>query len=169
MAKEKKSTVKSASEPIETESFENSPENTGLPEEAVEDTTSEGEPGEDAEDVNSEDKTGENTEDGENPETAINPENEHSGEVLKATRLILYRGRLYDAGDELPADDQHDVEEWLKFKSAAWLPVNPERGMTAKPVSAVPGRDGLIANGQKDIDGNNLVGRVPKTAARNKK
>lgn len=162
MAKDKKNTAKSTPEPIETEeSLTNSPENTESPEGAVDDTAPEGEPGNETEGT----PEGESEESTEKDEE---PENEHSGKVLKATRLILYRGQLYDAGDELPADDQHDVAEWLKFGSAAWLPEKSEKALSARPAGAVTGRGGLAAGGEKDIDGNDLVGKVPKTAQRSK-
>lgn len=33
---------------------------------------------------------------------------------------MLYLGRMYDAGDTLPANDQKMVTAWLNAKSAAW-------------------------------------------------
>ena len=39
---------------------------------------------------------------------------------LIAKRPALYLGRMYDAGDTLPANDQKMVTAWLNAKSAAW-------------------------------------------------
>lgn len=39
---------------------------------------------------------------------------------LIAKRSVLYLGRMYDAGDPLPANDQKMVTAWLNAKSAEW-------------------------------------------------
>lgn len=39
---------------------------------------------------------------------------------LIAERSVLYLGRMYDAGDTLPANDQKMVTAWLNAKSAEW-------------------------------------------------
>ena len=39
---------------------------------------------------------------------------------LIAQRPVLYLGRMYDAGDTLPANDQKMVTAWLNAKSAEW-------------------------------------------------
>ena len=39
---------------------------------------------------------------------------------LIAKRPVLYLGRIYDAGDTLPANDQKMVTAWLNAKSAEW-------------------------------------------------
>lgn len=39
---------------------------------------------------------------------------------LIAKRSVLYLGRMYDAGDTLPANDQKMVTAWLNAKSAEW-------------------------------------------------
>ena len=39
---------------------------------------------------------------------------------LIAKRSVLYLGRMYDAGDTPPANDQKMVTAWLNAKSAAW-------------------------------------------------
>lgn len=39
---------------------------------------------------------------------------------LIAKRPVLYLGRMYDAGDTLPANDQKMVTAWLNAKTAAW-------------------------------------------------
>lgn len=39
---------------------------------------------------------------------------------LIAKRPVLYLGRMYDAGDTLPANDQKMVTAWMNAKSAEW-------------------------------------------------
>lgn len=39
---------------------------------------------------------------------------------LIAKRPVLYLGRMYDAGDTLPANDRKMVTAWLNAKSAEW-------------------------------------------------
>lgn len=39
---------------------------------------------------------------------------------LIAKRPVLYLGRMYDAGDTLPANDQKMVTAWLNAKSTEW-------------------------------------------------
>lgn len=39
---------------------------------------------------------------------------------LIAKHPVLYLGRMYDAGDTLPANDQKMVTAWLNAKSAEW-------------------------------------------------
>lgn len=39
---------------------------------------------------------------------------------LIAKRPILYRGRMYEPGDKLPADDGMMVDAWIKAESAVW-------------------------------------------------
>lgn len=39
---------------------------------------------------------------------------------LIAKRPVLHLGRMYDAGDTLPANDQKMVTAWLNAKSAEW-------------------------------------------------
>lgn len=39
---------------------------------------------------------------------------------LIAKRPVLYLGRMYDAGDTIPANDQKMVTAWLNAKSAEW-------------------------------------------------
>lgn len=39
---------------------------------------------------------------------------------LIAKRPILYRGRMYEPGDKLPANDGMMVNAWIKAESAEW-------------------------------------------------
>ena len=47
---------------------------------------------------------------------------------LIAKRSVLYLGRMYDAGDTLPANDQKMVTAWLNAKSAEWDGQEAEEG-----------------------------------------
>lgn len=47
---------------------------------------------------------------------------------LIAKRPVLYMGRMYDAGDTLPANDQKMVTAWLNAKSAEWDGQEAEEG-----------------------------------------
>lgn len=96
------------------------------------------------------------------------PESEHDNEKLVAKRLILYRSRQYHEGETLPADDPEMVAAWLYYKSAAWVPKEESKAPKAAMATAEPGLFGKVSNGEKDIDGNDLVGKVPKTAQRKK-
>lgn len=39
---------------------------------------------------------------------------------LIATRDVLYRGKCYEAGEMLPADDERMVGAWVNCGSARW-------------------------------------------------
>lgn len=39
---------------------------------------------------------------------------------LIALRPILFRGRQYKTGEQLPADDAKMVAAWIEYKSAKW-------------------------------------------------
>lgn len=82
---------------------------------------------------------------------------------LVATYPILYRSRQYGIGDSLPADDAEMVQAWLDAKTAAWKK-EEEPKVKARPVTAEAGLAGQSPNGETS---DNVVGRVPKTPARN--
>lgn len=83
---------------------------------------------------------------------------------LVAIYPILYRSHQYEIGDALPADDQSMVQAWLDAKTAMWQEEEVS-GAKAKPVTAQAGLTGQSPNGET---ADNVVGRVPKTPARNK-
>lgn len=88
---------------------------------------------------------------------------------LVAIYPILYRSHQYEIGDTLPADDQSMVQAWLDAKTAMWqeeeMSGAKAKPVTAKPVTAQAGLTGQSPNGET---ADNVVGRVPKTPARNK-
>ena len=59
---------------------------------------------------------------------------------LTAQRPILYGGRMYEAGDTLPAHDKRMVQAWLSAKSAAVIDDAAE--VSPPPADAGGGQDG---------------------------
>lgn len=92
-------------------------------------------------------------------------ENEEA-KVLVALVYILYNSKQYAPGDELPANDAGMVEAWLEAKTAAWINESAVRAK-ARPVTALPGATGDAIHSESE-DGENLVGRVPRTSNRRK-
>lgn len=87
---------------------------------------------------------------------------------LVATYPILYLSHQYRAGDELPASDSEMTEAWLAAGTAAWISDEKESTVKAKPAAAEAGAAGAAAASESE-NGENLAGKVPKTAARKKK
>ncbi|MCM1189808.1 MAG: hypothetical protein NC541_11000 [bacterium] len=84
--------------------------------------------------------------------------------ILTAIYPILYLSHQYKPGEKLPTNDSGMVEAWIAAGTAAWLPVR-EPAVKAKPRTAEPGLPGQVAVSEAE-DGENLVGRIPKTAVR---
>lgn len=65
-------------------------------------------------------------------------------ERLRATRPVLYQGRMYEPGEALPATDARMVEAWLEAGSAEMAPLPTEDPQTppAPPAGAQDGQDG---------------------------
>lgn len=88
---------------------------------------------------------------------------------LIAQYPILFESKQYKVGDELPASNQEMVNAWLEAGTAKRKEDTEEKQPAkAKEVSAQAGLTGNAVGGDAD-DGENLVGRAAKTAARNKK
>ena len=68
---------------------------------------------------------------------------------LIAKRSVLYLGRMYDAGDPLPANDQKMVTAWLNAKSATW------DGQEAEERRQEAQEDAGQADGSQDSRGQN--------------
>lgn len=64
-------------------------------------------------------------------------ERQQPGQKLVALRPILFRGRQYQTGDRLPADDQKMVEAWIKYKSAKWEGQETKKKEPVAPVQPV--------------------------------
>ena len=84
---------------------------------------------------------------------------------LIATHPILYQSTQYEVGQSLPAHDPDMVQAWLDAGTAVWKEDEQEAGAKAKPAAATAGLAGESKNGET---AENVVGRVPKTPARNK-
>lgn len=104
---------------------------------------------------------------------------------------ILYKSHLYGVGEELPTNNPQMVEAWVEAETAVWKGTDPETengteggdengtedetesgdenvsAVKAKAVTAEPGLSGQALVSESE-DGDDLVGKVPKTAARKK-
>lgn len=90
---------------------------------------------------------------------------------------ILFESKLYGVGTELPTHNTAMVDAWIEAKTAVWKEktVSTENNVStesepviAKPKTAEPGLEGQAVNSESET-GENLVGKIPKTAARSKK
>lgn len=91
-------------------------------------------------------------------------------EKLIATYPILYLSKQYEVGDELPANNPQMVDAWLNAKTAVWKEKSSNAedfsSAIATPISVEAGLEGSAVNAETS---DNLVGKVPKTFARNRK
>ena len=90
-------------------------------------------------------------------------------QVLTAKSSILFESKLYAPGDKLPAHDASMVQAWRAAGTAVWI--NDEAKSTvakARPRTAEPGLSGSVVVSESE-DGDDVVGKVPKTARRRKK
>ena len=88
---------------------------------------------------------------------------------LTAQQSILFESKLYAPGDELPAHNASMVEAWLAARTAAWIDDETAgSAVKARPRTAEPGLPGAAVASESE-DGENLVGKVPKTIGRKKK
>lgn len=89
---------------------------------------------------------------------------------LTAQRSILFESKIYNPGEELPTKNPTMIEAWLEAGTAVWI--DDEQKVTpvtkAKPKTAEPGLVGVAPHSEAE-DGDNLVGKVPKTVGRKKK
>jgi hypothetical protein len=101
------------------------------------------------------------------PDDDEEAEEKEEAKVLVATAYILYNSKQYAPGDELPANDEGMVKAWVEAKTAAWINESTVRAK-ARPVTALPGAVGDAIHSEAE-DGENLIGRVPKTSKRRRK
>lgn len=88
---------------------------------------------------------------------------------LIAQQNILFESKLYAPCDELPTKDAGMVEAWLAAGTAVWIEDTTINTMAkARPRTAEPGQPGVAVASEAE-DGDNLVGKVPKTTSRKKK
>lgn len=83
--------------------------------------------------------------------------------ILVANRPILHGGVQYNVGDHIPmiAEDIPKIIEWIKVGSA-YLADGRKNSAKARPGAARAGLGGLADTGQRDIFGDDLIGRVPR-------
>lgn len=84
---------------------------------------------------------------------------------LIATYPILYQSTQYEVGQSLPTHDSNMVQAWLDAGTAVWKENEQQVCAKAKPATAIAGLAGESKNGETV---ENMVGRVPKTSARNR-
>ena len=98
----------------------------------------------------------------------IREETEENGSKdLVAVYPILFQSHQYKVSDTLPTNYPDMVDAWIEAGSAVWRmaeTVAPK----AKSVTAEPGQSGVAVASEAE-DGDNLVGKVPKTTGRKKK
>lgn len=87
---------------------------------------------------------------------------------LIAVHPILYLAHQYAVGEELPTSNKAMVEAWISAGTAVWRNGDPAPAPKAKPATAEPGLPGQAVASESE-DGEDLVGKVPKTTTRKKK
>lgn len=88
---------------------------------------------------------------------------------LTAQRSILFENRIYAPGETLPAHNAAMVEAWINAGTAVWIDSETiSTKAKAKPKTAEPGLPGAAVASESE-NGENLVGKVPKTTSRKKK
>lgn len=95
-------------------------------------------------------------------------ETEDSGsKVLVAVYPILFHSHQYKVGDTLPANYPDMVDAWLEAGTAVWKTVETT-APKAKPATAEPGLAGAAVTSNSE-NGEDLVGKVPKTTRRSRR
>lgn len=118
-----------------------------------------------AEDI-AEDEATEGTED---EATEGAEETEDVPKRLVAIYPILYLSHQYQVSETLPANNPDMVEAWLAAGTAVWVDdKQAETPAKAQPATAEPGLPGVSVSSESE-DGEDLVGKVPKTGRRSKK
>ena len=97
---------------------------------------------------------------------------------LIAKASILFESKLYGVGDKLPTHNATMIDAWIEAGTAVWVEKTvseqkseqePEqKPVKAKLMTAEPGLAGQAVSSENET-GENLVGKVPKTASRSKK
>lgn len=89
-------------------------------------------------------------------------------EKLTAQSHILFESRMYAPGEELPTKDAGMIEAWVSAGTAVWLSdEDTQPAALAVPATAEPGAPGEVVASESE-NGENLVGKIPKTGARKK-
>lgn len=112
----------------------------------------------------------ETTEAEEDTEASENiPKEDDENKILVAVYPILFHSHQYKVGDILPANYPDMVEAWLEAGTAVWKKAELESHLPmARPMTAEPGLAGASTSSES-ANGDNLVGKVPRTVGRKKK
>ena len=94
-------------------------------------------------------------------------EEEADNKELVAVYPILFLSHQYNVGEVLPVNYPDMVQAWLEAGTAVWKQTESPKAM-ARPATAEPGLPGTAVASDSE-DGENLVGKVPKTTSRKKK
>lgn len=87
---------------------------------------------------------------------------------LTAKQDILFESKIYAPGEELPTKSETMVKAWLEAGTAVWIDDESKiKAPKASPKTAEAGLPGVAVASESE-DGDNLSGKVPKTAARSK-
>lgn len=86
-------------------------------------------------------------------------------EKLKATRPILYGGRMYEVGDLLPVRDRHMVDAWMETGSAAVIEPDVTPSSTANAGEETAALEGLNKEELKRLCEERSV-EIPRGATR---
>ena len=88
---------------------------------------------------------------------------------LTAQTSILFESKMYKPGDELPVKNPAMVEAWLEAGTAVLIDDEQKKTPAkARTRTADPGQPGVAVHSESE-DGENVVGKVPKTNSRKKK
>lgn len=88
---------------------------------------------------------------------------------LTAQTYILFESKTYKPGEELPVKNPVMVEAWLETGTAVWIDDEKKKTpVRARLKTAEPGQPGVAVHIEPE-NGENLVGKVPKTNSRKKK
>ena len=105
---------------------------------------------------------------GTDPEDATGEEKEDGSKILVAVYPILFHSHQYKVGDTLPTNYPDMVDAWIEAGTAVWKGIEDVAPKTkAIPRTAEPGMPGAAVHSESK-DGENLVGKVPKTDNRKK-
>lgn len=88
---------------------------------------------------------------------------------LTAKTSILFESKMYKPGEELPVKNPAMVEAWLAAGTAVFIDdEQPKAPAKARSRTAEPGQPGVAVHSESE-NGEDIVGKVPKTTSRKKK
>lgn len=100
-------------------------------------------------------------------DTEDEPAEDTEKKELVAVYPILFHSHQYEVGEILPTNYPDMVQAWLDAGTAVWKGAT-KAAPKAKPATAEPGQPGVAVASESE-NGDDLVGKVPKTTRRSKK